>query len=69
MIRQLGSTPNLLTLLRLIFIPLTVIAVLDNHYVWALSIFILAGVSDGLDGLLARLLQQKTVLGDRKSVV
>ena len=63
MIRQLTSTPNLLTLLRLIFIPLTVIAVLESHYVWALCIFIVAGLSDGLDGLLARLLQQKTVLG------
>ena len=63
MISQLTSTPNLLTLLRLIFIPLTVIAVLENHYVWALCIFIVAGLSDGLDGLLARLLQQKTVLG------
>lgn len=63
MIPQLLSTPNLLTLLRLIFIPLTVIAILDNHYVWALGIFIAAGVSDGLDGLLARLLEQRTVLG------
>lgn len=63
MIQQLRSAPNLLTLLRLVFIPLTVIAVLDNHYRWALTIFILAGVSDGLDGLLARLLEQKTVLG------
>ena len=63
MIRELTSTPNLLTLLRLIFIPLTVIAVLENHYVWALSIFIVAGLSDGLDGLLARRLHQKTVLG------
>jgi cardiolipin synthase len=63
MIRQLASAPNLLTLLRLAFIPFAVIAILDNHYIWALSIFIFAGVSDGLDGLLARLLQQKTVLG------
>ncbi|HEY6971101.1 MAG TPA: CDP-alcohol phosphatidyltransferase family protein [Candidatus Angelobacter sp.] len=63
MIRQITSTPNLLTLLRLIFIPLTVIAILENHYVWALSIFTVAGLSDGLDGLLARLLHQKTVLG------
>lgn len=63
MIRQLLYTPNLLTLLRLIFVPLTVIAVLENHYIWALSLFLLAGVSDGLDGLLARLLEQKTVLG------
>jgi cardiolipin synthase (CMP-forming) len=63
MIQQLRSAPNLLTLLRLIFIPLTVIAVLDSHYRLALCIFILAGISDGLDGLLARLLEQKTVLG------
>jgi cardiolipin synthase len=63
MIRQLASAPNLLTLLRLAFIPFAVIAILDNHYIWALGIFIFAGVSDGLDGLLARLLQQKTVLG------
>ncbi|HLJ29622.1 MAG TPA: CDP-alcohol phosphatidyltransferase family protein [Candidatus Angelobacter sp.] len=63
MIQQLRSAPNLLTLLRLMFIPLAVIAVLDNHYIWALGIFIVAGISDGLDGLLARLLEQKTVLG------
>jgi cardiolipin synthase (CMP-forming) len=63
MMQQLRSAPNLLTLLRLIFIPLTVIAVLDSHYRWALAIFIMAGISDGLDGLLARLLKQKTVLG------
>jgi len=63
MIRELLYTPNLLTLLRLIFIPLAVIAVLENHYIWALVIFLVAGISDGLDGLLARLLRQKTVLG------
>lgn len=63
MIRQLASAPNLLTLLRLLFIPFAVIAVVDNHYIWALAIFVLAGISDGLDGLLARLLKQKTVLG------
>src|SRR5215471_7857623 len=63
MIRELLYTPNLLTLLRLIFIPLAVIAVLENHYIWALVIFLVAGISDGLDGLLARLLEQKTVLG------
>ena len=63
MIRQLRSAPNLLTLARLIFIPFIVIAVLDSRYVWALTLFIVAGVTDGLDGLLARLLKQKTLLG------
>lgn len=63
MLSQLRSTPNLLTLLRLIFIPFAVIAVLGNHYAWALGIFLVAGLTDGLDGLLARLLEQKTLLG------
>jgi cardiolipin synthase len=63
MIRQLRSAPNLLTLLRLIFVPFAVIAVLGSHYGWALAIFIIAGVSDGLDGLLARLMEQQTTLG------
>lgn len=63
MIRQLRSAPNLLTLLRLIFVPFTVIAVLQRRWMVALVIFVVAGISDGLDGLLARLLKQKTVLG------
>ena len=63
MIRQLRSAPNLLTLLRLVFVPFAVIAVLGGHYGWALVIFVVAGITDGLDGLLARLLEQKTTLG------
>lgn len=63
MIRQLRSAPNLLTLLRLIFIPFVVIAVQQHLYLWALGIFIVAGITDGLDGLLARVFNQKTVLG------
>jgi cardiolipin synthase len=63
MISQLGSAPNLLTLLRLIFVPVTVIAVIEGKYGWALALFITAGITDALDGLLARILEQKTVLG------
>ncbi|HEX2328825.1 MAG TPA: CDP-alcohol phosphatidyltransferase family protein [Candidatus Angelobacter sp.] len=63
MIRQLTSTPNLLTLMRLVFVPLIVLAVVGNHYSWALGIFIVAGITDGLDGLLARLMKQQTQLG------
>jgi cardiolipin synthase (CMP-forming) len=63
LLKQLRAAPNLLTLLRLIFLPFAVIAVLGGHYGWALVIFVVAGISDGLDGLLARLLEQKTTLG------
>lgn len=63
MIGQLRTAPNQLTLLRLLFIPFIVITLLDEHYGWALGLFVLAGLSDFLDGILARLLKQKTALG------
>jgi cardiolipin synthase (CMP-forming) len=63
-IRQLRSMPNLLTLLRLFFIPFIIIAIVDHRAGLALSLFIVAGVSDALDGLLARLLHQRTKLGE-----
>jgi cardiolipin synthase len=63
LIRQLRSAPNIITLLRLVFIPFIIINVIDNQYRWALALFVVAGLSDGLDGTLARALKQKTVLG------
>ena len=63
MIGQLRTAPNLLTLLRLLFIPFIVITILDENYRWALGLFMFAGLSDCLDGILARLLNQKTTLG------
>ncbi len=60
---QIFTAPNQLTLLRMIFVPFIVIQLADGHYGWALLIFIIAGFSDGLDGLLARTLHQQTLLG------
>jgi cardiolipin synthase len=60
---QLLTAPNQLTLLRMIFLPFIIINLLNRHYHWALLLFVLAGLSDGLDGLLARTLKQQTVLG------
>lgn len=60
---QVLTAPNQLTLLRMIFVPFIVIHLVDGHYLWALIIFIVAGFSDGLDGLLARTLHQQTLLG------
>jgi cardiolipin synthase len=62
-IRQLRTAPNLLTLLRLLFIPFIVITILDENYRWALGLLVLAGFSDLLDGVLARRLNQNTALG------
>jgi len=60
---QVLTAPNQLTLLRMIFVPFIVIHLVDGHYLWALIIFVIAGFSDGLDGLLARTLHQQTLLG------
>ncbi|MGD0467806.1 MAG: CDP-alcohol phosphatidyltransferase family protein [Terriglobales bacterium] len=61
--RQILSAPNQLTLLRMIFLPFIVINLVKHDFKWALALFILAGMSDGLDGLLARTLHQQTLLG------
>lgn len=60
---QVLTAPNQLTLLRMIFVPFIVIHLVDGHYLWALIVFVIAGFSDGLDGLLARTLHQQTLLG------
>ena len=60
---QIFTAPNQLTLLRMIFVPFIVIHLVDGHYRWALVVFVIAGFSDGLDGLLARKLHQQTLLG------
>ena len=60
---QLLTAPNQLTLLRMVFLPFIVINLVAEHYWWALILFVLAGISDALDGLLARTLKQQTVLG------
>ena len=60
---QLWTVANQLTLLRLVFVPFVIINVVEGHYGWAMLLFIAAGLSDGLDGLLARALKQQTMLG------
>jgi cardiolipin synthase (CMP-forming) len=62
-ISRVFTAPNQLTLLRMAFVPFIVIELVDGHYFWALVLFVVAGFSDGLDGLLARKLHQQTLLG------
>ena len=60
---QVLTPANQLTILRMVFIPVFVILLVYDHPGWAFAIYILAGVTDGLDGLIARWLKQKTSLG------
>jgi len=59
----LRTAPNLLTLLRICVAPFLIAAILENHYALSFALFVAAGLSDALDGLLARMLKQNSVLG------
>ena len=57
------TIPNLITLFRIILTPLFIIFLIQGNYRKALAVFVLAGVSDLADGLIARTWQQKSRLG------
>lgn len=57
------NVPNLITMLRIILVPVIVIFLIENQLLPALLVFLVAGICDGLDGFLARALSQKTTLG------
>jgi cardiolipin synthase (CMP-forming) len=57
------TTATILTLLRMFLIPFLAMAILYSRYGLALLIFLISGLSDLLDGFIARKFQQKTRLG------
>lgn len=57
------TAANQLTILRMLLIPAFVILLLYGHRGWALVTFLVAGLTDLLDGLIARATGQKTTLG------
>jgi cardiolipin synthase (CMP-forming) len=59
----LRTAPNVLTLLRIFLAPFLVIAVLERRFVPAFVLFLMAAGTDAMDGLLARWLRQRTMLG------
>ena len=57
------NIPNSLTILRILLTPLFAICLIRHLLDAALTVFAVAAVTDGLDGLVARLFRQKTTLG------
>src|SRR5436853_3154768 len=57
------TAANQVTLLRMLLIPAFVILVVYGHLGWALTVFVIAGATDAVDGLIARRAGQKTSLG------
>jgi cardiolipin synthase len=60
---RIWTVPNQITLLRLGILPFFLILISYEHYRWALLVLVLAGFSDGIDGVLARKLNQHSSLG------
>ena len=57
------TIPNVITLIRILLTPLFVIFLIQGYYHKALAVFVLAGLSDLADGLIARVWHQKSRLG------
>lgn len=51
---QFLTIPNLITLARLVAVPAVVLLLLDGAFGWAFAVFVVAGISDGVDGAIAR---------------
>lgn len=57
------TVPNLLTFLRMALIPIFAMLMIYGHWAWALVAFTIAGISDGIDGFVARRFGQESELG------
>jgi cardiolipin synthase len=60
---RIWTVPNQITFLRLGFLPIFLILIAYERYPWALLVLVVSGLSDGIDGLLARSLNQRSALG------
>lgn len=63
LVLSLRTTANQLTILRIIFVPLFIILLAYNELGWALGTFVIAGLTDVADGIIARRFGQKTSIG------
>ncbi len=57
------SLPNLISIARLMAVPVMIYLIINEYYLGAFWLFVAAGVSDAIDGYLAKALGQATVLG------
>jgi cardiolipin synthase len=57
------TIPNLITISRFVLVPAVVLAMLNMRWDWAFAGFLVAGISDGVDGFIARRFNQHSKLG------
>ncbi len=57
------TVPNIITVFRLILVPIVIVMILQEEWGWAFSLFAIAGISDGLDGYIARQFDMRSEFG------
>ncbi len=57
------TIPNVISIFRILLVPIFLVFVINDRFLAGLVVFVLAGLSDGADGLVARLFNQKSRLG------
>lgn len=58
-----AQVPNIITIARLVMVPLIIVLLKEQDYQAALILFVVAGLSDGLDGFIARRFHLESHLG------
>jgi cardiolipin synthase (CMP-forming) len=57
------SLPNIITIIRLLMVPMVVYLIVTGEFLWAFWLFVVAGISDGVDGFIAKRFEAETELG------
>jgi cardiolipin synthase len=61
--KELKSIPNMLSILRLLLVPVFLLLLVNDRFLWALAVLAFASFTDWLDGQIARRFNQVTQLG------
>ena len=61
--KEIGTIPNLLSIFRVFLLPLYLYFVLEQSFVYAGIVIVISGITDFLDGFIARKFNQMTELG------
>jgi cardiolipin synthase len=57
------TIPNLITIFRLVLVPVVVVTIMQGRWATAFILFVVAGVSDGIDGFIARRYDMRSEFG------
>ncbi len=60
---MITTIPNIITMFRIATVPVLILLLHDQYYGWAFLVFLIAGISDGLDGFIAKRFDMASELG------